>query len=170
MRSHLLIPAALLALLLAVLPWPRGDHAELMGAVEIAPARVESVTRVARGWSIGRLYVVRATPYDVVRLRVAPAEGGDSVLAIDAIDAGGEPALEPGSVEEVFYPEAAPAAARLINANRTYQAQNRLKALAALLSAASAAAALGLGIYGVRQVRMARLGSRAAPAEPARPQ
>jgi hypothetical protein len=170
MRSGLLFPAALTALLLALLPWPWAGHPGMRGGVEIAPAVIQSVTRIDRRWSLGRLASIRETPHVVVRLQVAPAEGGDSALAIDAVDVGSSSELELGSVREVFYPEGAPTAAQLIGATRNYRARNRAKMAAALAGILSGLAAVAMAAYGVRQIRRAsRLSSRAAPAVPAHP-
>jgi hypothetical protein len=94
------------------------DTREPVGAVEIAMARVRSVAPLSRLEAIKRAGRLAAKPAIEVVLQVAPAEGGDSVLAKDVIDVGSVDGLTAGGTEQVFYPENRPAAARMIRGSR----------------------------------------------------
>jgi hypothetical protein len=83
-------------------------------------------------------------PYDVVQLRLLPAGGTDSVLAVDEVDAASVPALAPGALVRVRHPPGAPREAMLVNATRTFRQRNRFHFLFLVLAWGAISVAAGL--------------------------
>jgi hypothetical protein len=124
-----------------------------------AAAGIETTARVAGATLVedsprpsGRRYSYSSTahperlnvPYQVVQLRLVPAGGADSVLAVDEVDAGSVPSLDPGAVVRVRYPPAAPRQAMLVGATRTFRQRNRFHFLFLVLGWGGIGVAAGL--------------------------
>lgn len=89
-------------------------------------------------------------PYQLVQLRLVPPGATDSVLAVDEVDAGSVPSLEPGAVVKVRYQPAAPREAMLVEATRTFRQRNRFHFLFLVLAVG------GLGVAAALASRLRR--------------
>jgi hypothetical protein len=143
--------AALLFLFPALPPRvPTGGAAEarVAGIATVSESPRRSGRR-SRNWTHAERLTV---PYQVVQLRLVPAGGTDSVLAVDEVDAGSAPSLAPGAVVKVRYRPDAPREAMLVEATRTFRQRNRFHFLFLVLAvgAIGTAAALAWRLRGRR--------------------
>jgi len=125
-RRWLLAPLFALGMAAAVAPLlpplPLGEPA---GPARAATAEVRRVTHITQHWLSSARSSWRADqPYELVELLIVPDGQTDPVVAVDGIDVGSVPGLQPGAVLPVTYPEGAPRAARLTRATRGHVAVN----------------------------------------------
>src|SRR5581483_6967711 len=154
---------ALLALLgLAALAFPLAQayqewrlRDDLSGATARATASVLDATRVTevsllpndvRG--VDRHQVPR--PYDIVQLQLQPPGYADAVLAVDAVDADGDPLVQGAEVQVAYAPDD-PHGARILGRTRTHYWRTTLGLYADEALLAGALVALALAIAGLQR-------------------
>jgi hypothetical protein len=128
---------------------PAEATAEVRGVtlVDKSPARV-SRSRSRAGRFNRRLEV----PYEVVELRIPVQDGGDTVLAVDAVDSGSVQGLAFGARLPVRLDPAAPREAQLAGATRRFAEANRYHFLIPVVGFAILGTLAGLA-YGWRRKR-----------------
>lgn len=106
--------------------------------------RVEELTRRRR-----RAGPIRyRQPFDLATLAFVPARGADTVVTVDAVDAGSVPGLRPGTIARVRFDPLAPRDAALAAGTRTHRARNRplfLGAAVALVAVTTLVALIAAG-------------------------
>lgn len=124
---------------------PTGVETEASVAGSTVVIRSPRVTRSGRRHSdFAREMRRLAVPYQVVSLRLVPAGAGDSVLAVDAIDADTSALLAVGSVVRVRYSPRHPGDARLVHGTRTFRERNRYHLLLPVCLVSGIGTAAGL--------------------------
>lgn len=168
-------PIALLAL--AALGYPLlharqvwRERSDLSGATQQAAATVVDVTRVTAinlvpndlHDPLGLNHHQVRQPYDIVQVQFMPPGFPDTVLAVDAIDAGGAAGVAQGDRVDVVYVPDDPHGARIAGQARTHYWQTTLGVYtddAVALGGLGALVVVGAGIYRVAQRGKARVKS-----------
>lgn len=132
---------------------PPGETSGRVTAIALVDRAPERRTNRGRySWSSESIRRLRV-PYQVVQLKVRPAGGGDSVLAVDAVDSGSVPGLAHDAVLPIRYETSSPRDGRLAQASRTFMTRNRYHLLVPMVGCG----VLGmLGAWGVRDRRLRR--------------
>jgi hypothetical protein len=149
------------------------ERSDLSGATQQAVATVVDVTRITvinfaptdvhdlMGFDRHRV----PQPYDVVQLEFMPPGYPDTVLAVDAIDAGHAGGLAKGARVDVVYTPDDPHAARITGQTRTHYWRTTLGAYtdyAVPLAGLAALFVVGAGLYRVSQRGKAQVRSGSA--------